>query len=572
MVAGMSNEAATAEAQSSQGMELTPVDPNSMLSPTRIDTALPDVFDTLVGNAARKQGATDLPGFQRNVAAAIATNEPWAESYVNDMARMAWYAESGGKEGPPQAAPTSYIKDWKSMWKYGQNDAPGQQALNQRMVDLGVPPPSAAKQATGPAPTSYHLNAFPGLRSGVAGGSIVPDQYNAEEIQNLPGWQKDAACGITAGIGVARALGLRPSAQDALVAARTVGGWTAGGGMGGTGGEVKMLEKMGVPVIAQYNAKGEYIPERADQGVIDAELAAGRPVIIDTVGAPRIEAGHYFAIVGKTDQGYVVSGSGTALKQGAEVMTRQQMANITGDWRNMVRLDPSRMPQSPAQAAPSPAPASTAAPPRPLSLPEGPPTGQANVKPIFNEPEVRSMQDRIMNEMPEINITPVQGSVEDRMAQVMPAAEWLEREYGYPAESLVGMMFAENGVGQVASPAVLGNNYFSLQWDKGENDKYATGYAPGQGSDPRWGAYPSVKAALARKIGMLAHPDNTYNKLNGARLWEQRSNPDTVIPNLVKGHYIIPEPGKRNSIPEWTNRFNEGRAIYRKMRATRAGR
>lgn len=183
------------------------------------------------------------------------------------------------------------------------------------------------------------------------------------------------------------------------------------------------------------------------------------------------------------------------------------------------------------------------------------------------------MQTRIMNEMPEINITPGQGSVEDRMAQVMPAAEWLEREYGYPAESTVGLMFAENGVGAVASPAVKANNYFSLQWDHGEYDKYATGYAPGQGSDPRWGAYPSIKAALARKIGLLSHPENTYNNpAYGAKLWEQRQNPDTVIPNLVKGHYIIDEPGKGNSIPEWTNRFNEGRAIYRKMRADRAGR
>jgi len=161
---------------------------------------------------------------------------------------------------------------------------------------------------------------------------------------------------------VARSLGLTPSVADALGTARQYGGWTAANGMGGAGGEVSMLEHMGVPVIAKYTPDGKYVPEPANQTAIDAELAAGRPVIIDTRGIPNTtaEAGHYFAIMGKTDQGYVVSGSGTALKNGSEVMTRQQMEQAMGGWQNMIRLDPSRLPQS-AQGQPAPAPASAPA-------------------------------------------------------------------------------------------------------------------------------------------------------------------------------------------------------------------
>jgi hypothetical protein len=140
-----------------------------------------------------------------------------------------------------------------------------------------------------------------------------------------------------------------------------------------------MLASMGVPVVARYDAKGAYVPEAATPAAVDAELSAGRPVVIDTTGNRDIPPGHYFAVLGKTADGYIVSGSGTALKQGASIMTQEAMERAAGGWRNMIRLDAARLPQQTAPAQAEPPPTRATAPTATGAVPGEPPGPNAQI-------------------------------------------------------------------------------------------------------------------------------------------------------------------------------------------------
>jgi len=483
-----------------------------------IARAAADPFGTIVDNAGRMQGAQDLAGFRASVAGGAVKGEAWAEPYMNDVARMAWYQETGGREGAPQDAPTQYINDWKNMWRAGQTDAPGIRELNQRMVQAGVAPPSGAVAPLGPP--KYPLHA------------IVPNQYTDKEVQNIPGWQFDAACGITAGMGMARMIGLDPTAKDFLAAAKTKGGWTPGAGMGGTAGEVRMLESMGVPVVAQYNAKGEYIPEQATTQAVDTELAAGRPVILDTSGSP----GHYFAIVGKTPQGYIVSGSGTALKVGSDVMTRQAMENAMGPWRNLVRLDTARLPQGAAQQQPAAAPAPPPASAKPTTLSNaGPSNGVWSDQ--VNEV---ALPDRMTTT-----------SRADTLRQWAPVLEQAERQTGVPADQLAAIIIAENGGGQ-SHLSAQGNNWFSIQRSNQEGPYQTGDYA----NDPRWGVYKNPVDSLNHFLKLIS----MHQRYKGA--WNNRQDPEKFVQGLIDGHYIVDEPN--HPAAKWQREMADYRQQYRR--------
>lgn len=524
-----------------------PVDPDLGPRESRVQP-LKDPLGMLVQRAAEAQGANDVEGFGRNVAVGLAAREAWAEPYANDLARAAWYHESRGLEGGPEQAPASYIADWKGAFLAGDTNVPGVREVSAEMASRGVAPPGlqASPHPTAP-PIQANLTKWTTSGSGIPGTSLVPDQFTDPSVRNLPGWQADAACGITAAIGETRALGLDVSPADALAAARRYGGWTARAGMGGTGGEVAMLRQLGVPALDAV---------RADQSRIDAELAAGRPVIIDTSGSAGIPSGHYFTISGRTEDGrYVVSGSGSALRGGDVVMSRERMEQLTGSWRNAVYLDPAKLPQGGArQAPPQPTMVSAPATTVPMQSVDGaPPSPQANLKPTFTVPETEQMRSRIMTEMPDIQFDPNDG-VETRMQKMAPALEWLQKEYGVSAEVMAGMAYNENHLGMANSGAVRGNNLWSVQYMP--SDSQSTGPIP----EGRWAQYPSIKAALARFVGMYAHPENGYRYT-----WQGRSDPDKFMQGLDKDKYVVDEPGFPKS--DWYTGVNKGRALYRQVRA-----
>jgi hypothetical protein len=198
-------------------------------------------------------------------------------------------------------------------------------------------------------------------------------------------------------------------------------------------------------------------------------------------------------------------------------------------------------------------------------------TGQAkpgrSLNPTFSEPEVREMQDRIVNEAPKIQFDP-DDDLETRVRKALPATEWVEREYGYPADLTIGLMIAENGLGAKESggetKATRGNNYFSIQANPAQ-DRFSNGLAPGQTS---WAGYPTINHAYARKMGLIAHPENTYNTA-GARTWENRRNgTDAILDNLIKGKYIVEEPNY--TIADWRRSVKSATDRVRRIReATR---
>jgi hypothetical protein len=309
-----------------------PTEPNDNMGPREGDRSYSyalNGFDRIIDWNAKQQGATDVEGFGRNVAAGIAAGEAWAEPYAADMARLAWHAESRGLEGHAYLAPDSYVRDWLGAFHAGNTNVIGVKEASQELVSRGVVPPSVQASTAPSGPTvQTNLAKWTDPRTGVPGARIVPDQFTDPDVQGLPGWQKDAACGITTAVGAARSLGLNPSLGDALALARA-SGWTPGGGMNGTANEVALLRRIGVPAMEA---------EAADQRAVDAELAAGRPVALSGLK-------HIWLVTGKTDDGYVVSGSGTALAGGSAVMTKEKMERLMGPWRDMIRMDPAKLPQ-----------------------------------------------------------------------------------------------------------------------------------------------------------------------------------------------------------------------------------
>jgi hypothetical protein len=185
------------------------------------------------------------------------------------------------------------------------------------------------------------------------------------------------------------------------------------------------------------------------------------------------------------------------------------------------------------------------------------PSPRANLKPTFNVQETTEMRDRILNEMPDIQFNDGD-DLDTRFRKMKPALDWLEREYGVSAELMAGMAFNESGLGIAKDAhAAHANNLWSVEWLP--TDSQSTGRIP-QG---RWAAYPTVKHAVARFVGMYAHPENGYRYT-----WQSRSDPDKLMEALVKDKYVVDEPN--HPVSGWRTGVNKGRQLYRQ--ATQASR
>ena len=107
-------------------------------------------------------------------------------------------------------------------------------------------------------------------------GTLTPNQLT--DGHTLTAEEALAACGPAAAVAFARAIGERPTLDDAVAAARLVG-WTAADGMAGPRGQVHLLAYLGVGVRLE---EGEI-----DWAAIAREVQAGTPAIV-------IAPGHYF--------------------------------------------------------------------------------------------------------------------------------------------------------------------------------------------------------------------------------------------------------------------------------------
>jgi hypothetical protein len=72
-----------------------------------------------------------------NVAYGMVNAAEWATPATENVARLGWYEESRGLEGPPENAPDSYLSDWVGSWRIGF-EPPLAHALNAQLDELGV--------------------------------------------------------------------------------------------------------------------------------------------------------------------------------------------------------------------------------------------------------------------------------------------------------------------------------------------------------------------------------------------------------------------------------------------------
>lgn len=487
----------------------------------------------------------------------------WAEPYLNDVARMAWAREErqNGRSSDPRSAPVEYIEKWKDAFYGSDHNVPLVKEIDQEMIDFAAartPPgkPFRWQDVYGPTGEKGLMQAqVTGVDCGpTAFGAVLRSRgYNADAYDMF-----DYA--IQNGYHSARKLGNRQYTNAPF---------------NGSGAMVQMARDAGL------NAR-EVALDDAGWAAVDKELAEGRPVMLSS-------AAHWYAISAKDDKGRYYAGPtglgmtadnwlrrgefryggvqpNTAVFTSGEVDPNSKIVKqfdmkspVTGPGNTRPLLSGQTEYQTPGQRATvrmsnemartTPVDGGSAA------ASGAPPSDRANLSPRFTEADTLAMRERIRTEMPKFNLPPPgQGSVDDRMRAIKPAMDWYEKEYGYPGEMIAGLMYAENGVGSADSAAVRGNNLFSLQYNP-QYDTLATGYAPGQS---RWAGYRSVEDAFARKMGIFAHPENT----NYAQLWRNRQQgSDAVIDGLIKGGYIIDEPGFPISV--WRNNINEGIRRYR---------
>lgn len=484
----------------------------------------------------------------------------WAEPYLNDVARMAWAKQERqqGRPADPRDTPVEYVEQWKDAFYGSDQRVPLVKEVNQALIDAEV-------QRTPPGKAFDWRNVY---------GQTGENGLTLPQVTGVD-------CGPNAFSTILRSRGYNADVAQTFTYAKTHGGssgvmYHSGEAFSGPQNMVRMLrEEAGVDASSTRIDPGG---QGWDQ--VDKELAEGRPVILSSTG-------HYWVVSAKNANGQYYAGA-TALKgqspwlsrggfyygsdadtaifahgdvdpNSRAVKTMGLPVPQAGSKNTRPLLSGQTAYETPAQRATTRIADEMAAAPRGASAPLGP--SEPNLKPQYTPDDVETMRTRIRTEMPKFELPPPgQGTTEDRMRGIQPAAEWMEREYGYPAELVAGLMVAENGAGAVASPAVRGNNLFSLEWNK-QYDKQATGYAPGQGSNPRWAAYPTIEDAFARKMGVFAHPENA----NYARVWRDRTKgPDAVLDGLVAGGYIVNEPGAGNSIPEWRARIHQGIGQYRK--------
>lgn len=103
--------------------------------------------------SGRVAGVTDEQG-QQTIANGINgwlrgdPNAQWAQSHIENSARLGWAAQTGGR---PEDAPPDYVAKWVSDFKSGETSSPMQEQLNQALRARGLFAPADGKMGWNPA-------------------------------------------------------------------------------------------------------------------------------------------------------------------------------------------------------------------------------------------------------------------------------------------------------------------------------------------------------------------------------------------------------------------------------------
>jgi actin-related protein len=303
----------------SDGEGMTPDSPSrlqafSQLSP--LAAASGDFF-------SRQQGGATSPDVNdqmvRNLAGAIVNGEQYAMPAAEALGRLAWYRESGGREGPPEAAPESYVRNWIGAFRAGE-DVTLAAEVGQQIRQLGINPPQRVIASGSPiqqgAPASQ---VAPQARAMAARSGDLSALYPLQRPGLDPDW--DALCGPIGAMGVLAALGIETDLPTAKGHAYAVG-WRPNQGMAGPQSEAALLSRYGVQSHVVGGVDPMAVKESTDRGV---------PVLLSSPGG----GGHLFVVQSVDDQGRMDLGnSAMALKAsgGRRVYTLQEMRSQLGSF------------------------------------------------------------------------------------------------------------------------------------------------------------------------------------------------------------------------------------------------
>jgi flagellum-specific peptidoglycan hydrolase FlgJ len=139
-------------------------------------------------------------------------------------------------------------------------------------------------------------------------------------------------------------------------------------------------------------------------------------------------------------------------------------------------------------------------------------------------------------------------SREANLRQWAPALQDVERRTGLRADSMAAIIQAENGGGQ--SPlSANDNNYFSITAVPGRPNQ------AGVGQGGRFAHYNSPQDSLNDFVDLI--------QKHYPEAWANRSDPQKFFAGLVKGGYIVPEPGF--PVETWLTNLETGRQHFNQL-------
>ncbi|MFN8525108.1 MAG: glucosaminidase domain-containing protein [Chloroflexota bacterium] len=422
------------------------------------------IADTIsAASGAMSRAMSDRLGIDQNaeIAQQIANGDDAGAPWIKEIAGLAWARQNQeqGTQVSPGDVPADYVDAWERSWRDNVPVPFGDQ-LDKEMAVHGIdkfstrememarsfrltPEQEAQRAMTQMARAEGNIRmAQVGdagtimLMSSSASSlrpDLAPNQDQSWRNGELTYDEAMAACGPGAAIAFARATGRNPTWREAVTLARQVG-WTPDSGMRGPASEVALLEKLGIRATLE---------ETVNFKNVDAAIAQGAPVIMDTMGSKRLPAGHYFVLYGKQGNNYLVGGSGSGLRGGADWMTLDEMAVIAGKPRSAIYMNPRDVKRAVAM---------------------GPDDGGASMV------RQRESAERALG-LPEAIDAPTR---EERIDQAVPIARMVERETGVPADLMVALSVLEtNGLDPKEAP---GNAYHGIQAQAGEPGTEYTDY------------------------------------------------------------------------------------------------
>lgn len=521
----------------------------------------------------------------KGMAQALAKGDPNTDVYLNDIAKMAWYRQVGGMVNgqpvTPEMAPRDYVESWKGAWRTGKV-VPLGAALDQQLIDNGQAPP-AAKEIVNKAMTATAQQllsdpsrvlapigrAYANVQAAQRVAQGDRGQYAGFTDAEYQAWSQVACGAASLAVMLKSATGKDISVGEGVNFLRSKGLLNKDLGLL-RGSDFTDISK------ALNELAGEEVSFAVNYRSADAlqkHFSDGGGAVMFT-GPNPVAWGftHIYVATGADADGVTIidssnrnktrltwdewrgqtalagAGAGAALFGKREVASNASGLNpgqlrsesIQGGGGALVTTGTDRLGSTRRKEE------GTGGVGRPSS--EG--GGSLGT---YSAEDVRILQEDIVRNAPTPDIQPGM-SLQQRMAAWRPTLEYVQSQTGLPAEAIAGLLYAENRFGD-SNLSKNHNNWFSMEYNA-QYDRYASGSADG-----RFASYPTPKHALARFIGVIAHPENTYN--TRGRLWDQRGSMDAFIDNMVKGGYIVEEPGF--PVSTWINNMKAGANLYRQQ-------